>query len=310
MPRNGSGTFSLAKPPFVPGTTISSSDVNSDFSDIATGLTNSIATDGQTPITGQLKFPSGTALAPSHTFESALDTGMYFPTTGMLGFSAAGTAAVIFDNTRIGTGQDGAILQYGNGAIVRNVGEVTSYAGTNAPSGWFLCYGQAVSRTGYPELFFIISTTYGSGDGTTTFNLPDLRGRAEFGKDNMGGSAANRITTAGSGVDGTTLGAAGGVQSFTITTPNLPAYTPSGSVSISDTRTWITSSSFSVNGGSVLATTSFGVGLTAPTQQSVVVSSGGISGSLTGTAQGGTSTPMATLSPGLILNKIIFAGRP
>ena len=94
------------------------------------------------------------------------------------------------------------------------IGEVRTFAGpsTAVPSQWYLCYGQQVSRTTYASLFTVIGTTYGSGDGTTTFNLPDLRGRIEVGKDDMGGSAASRITSGVSGINGATLGAAGGSQ--------------------------------------------------------------------------------------------------
>jgi len=104
-------------------------------------------------------------------------------------------------------------------------GVVLPYAGASAPSGWLLCYGQAVSRTTYADLFAAISTTYGTGDGSTTFNVPDLRGRVPAGKDNMGGTAASRLTTGGSGVDGATLGASGGAQTHTLTTAQIPAHT-------------------------------------------------------------------------------------
>lgn len=101
-------------------------------------------------------------------------------------------------------------------------GVVLPYAGTTAPLGWLLCHGQAVSRTTFASLFGITGTAYGTGDGSTTFNVPDLRGRIPGGKDNMGGSAASRLTTAGSGVDGATLGAAGGAQNHTLTNAQLP----------------------------------------------------------------------------------------
>lgn len=55
------------------------------------------------------------------------------------------------------------------------IGTILAFGGANAPSGWFLCQGQAVSRTTYSELFAIIGTAFGAGDGSTTFNLPDLR---------------------------------------------------------------------------------------------------------------------------------------
>lgn len=56
------------------------------------------------------------------------------------------------------------------------VGAIQGYAGTAAPSGWLLCDGSAVSRTTYSELFGVVSTTYGTGDGSTTFNLPNITG--------------------------------------------------------------------------------------------------------------------------------------
>ena len=82
----------------------------------------------------------------------------------------------------------------------------------------------AVSRATYSDLFAAIGTTYGAGDGSTTFNLPDLRGRVAAGRDDMGGSAANRITNGGSGIVGTTLGAAGGAETHTLTTAQIPSH--------------------------------------------------------------------------------------
>jgi microcystin-dependent protein len=76
-----------------------------------------------------------------------------------------------------------------------------------------LCYGQAVSRTTYANLFAVISTTYGTGDGSTTFNLPDLRGRAVAGLDNMGGTDATRLDADWDNA----LGETGGTQKHTLT---------------------------------------------------------------------------------------------
>lgn len=91
-------------------------------------------------------------------------------------------------------------------------GMLMPYAAATAPSGWLLCFGQAISRSTYADLFAVVSTTYGIGDGSTTFNVPDFRGRSAFGKDDMGGTAASRLTSAGSGVAGATLGTGGGDQ--------------------------------------------------------------------------------------------------
>jgi microcystin-dependent protein len=85
-------------------------------------------------------------------------------------------------------------------------GLVVPYAGASAPAGYLLCFGQAISRTTFAALFAVCSTTYGAGDGSTTFNVPDLRGYVAAGKDDMGGSAAGRLS------GGTTLGAGLGAQ--------------------------------------------------------------------------------------------------
>lgn len=103
-------------------------------------------------------------------------------------------------------------------------GVIFPFAGSTAPTGFLLCYGQAVSRTTYAALFATIGTTFGAGDGSTTFNVPDLRGRTLADKDDMGGSAASRLTTAAGGVDGATLGASGGAQTHTLTAAQLPAH--------------------------------------------------------------------------------------
>lgn len=100
MARNGSGTYSLPVAPFTPGTTISSSDVNSDFSDIATALTGSIAADGQTAITGQLKGALGTA--PTYSISGDLNTG-FGSSTADTAFIQCGGANVVSCTTTTAT---------------------------------------------------------------------------------------------------------------------------------------------------------------------------------------------------------------
>jgi len=115
-------------------------------------------------------------------------------------------------------------ISSGTGAVgFMPVGVVVPFAGSTSPAGWQLCYGQAISRTTYAGLFSTIGTTYGSGDGSTTFNVPDMRGRAVAGLDNMGGTAASRLTatvlTAAN-----TLGATGGTETHTLTTAQLASH--------------------------------------------------------------------------------------
>ena len=82
MPRNGSGLYSLPEAAFVPGAVISSAAVNSDLSDIANALTTSVATDGQSSMTGQLKLATGLVSAPALTWASDTDTGWYLIAAG------------------------------------------------------------------------------------------------------------------------------------------------------------------------------------------------------------------------------------
>lgn len=112
-------------------------------------------------------------------------------------------------------------------------GVTAPFAGSSAPSGWLLCDGSAVSRATYADLFATISTTYGVGDGSTTFNLPDLRGRNPLGLDNMGGTSANRVTSAQADTLGGTLGSetdsgsgttSGTTDGHTLTTAQIPSH--------------------------------------------------------------------------------------
>lgn len=94
------------------------------------------------------------------------------------------------------------------------VGSIMDFAGTSAPAGWILCYGQALNAVTNPEyqaLFDVIGTTYGGSDNTD-FVVPDLRGRVVAGRDNMGGVSADRLTDQTGGVDGDTLGDTGGSE--------------------------------------------------------------------------------------------------
>ena len=113
------------------------------------------------------------------------------------------------------------------------LGGAMMYFGTAAPNSAFaLPFGQAISRTTFATLFTLFGTTFGAGDGSTTFNIPDIRGRLVAGKDDMGGSAASRLTSAASGfgTSAAVLGAVGGAESHTLTTPEIPVHTHTATV--------------------------------------------------------------------------------
>jgi microcystin-dependent protein len=137
------------------------------------------------------------------------------------GTPTAPTASTELSNTQLATTE--FVKQIA--ALFTPSGSVISYAGASAPTGWLLCSGQTVSRTTYSSLFAAIGTTYGSGDGSTTFTLPDLRGRVIAGLDNMGGATASRLTatTITGGADA--VGEVGGSQTHTLSIGEMPQHT-------------------------------------------------------------------------------------
>lgn len=145
-------------------------------------------------------------------------------------------------------------------------GTVLDFAGSgSAPAGFILCDGSAVSRTIYSKLFAAISTTWGVGDGTTTFNVPDFRRRVSMGS---GGT--------GTAVIANTVGSNGGEESTALTSANNGPHThaaPSGS--------FLVNTGTAIQGG-----TDFG-SLQA------------------NTASSGSGTPHNTIQPALIVQKII-----
>jgi microcystin-dependent protein len=114
------------------------------------------------------------------------------------------------------------------------IGGMMDFIGPTAPNSSFvLPFGQAISRTTYGTLYSMVGTTFGVGDGTTTFNVPDLRGRVVAGADGMGGSLAGRLNAAGitGAMNGAGLGAVGGEQAHALTTPELAAHSHANTLS-------------------------------------------------------------------------------
>lgn len=92
------------------------------------------------------------------------------------------------------------------------VGAVVDFFGAVAPANWVFCAGQQLAKADYPALWAVLGSAFEVN--STTFALPDTRGRVLAGRDNMGGTPANRLTNAVSGVQGSVLGAAGGNQNL------------------------------------------------------------------------------------------------
>ena len=202
---------------------------------------------------------------------------------------ASGTA-VIFRNSvgemAIIDGETGTIQ-----ALGVPPGVILDFGGATAPNGYLLCYGQQVSQTTYANLYAVLGNTWGVATGGNFF-LPDLRGRATFGLDNMGGTAAGRISVT---MSGTTLGATGGAETSTITQGTLPNVNftvtdPGHHHTIAGSWGGLQASTNASAGGGTFGFSSITVG-TATTGITV--------------ASGGSGTALNTIAPGAIVNKII-----
>jgi microcystin-dependent protein len=176
-------------------------------------------------MTAALKLISGNSSVPALTFAAEPTLGFYRSSSGIVGL--AGSLDV-----------SGGVTIDGNAILP--VGVILPYGGSTAPAAWLLCDGSAKSRTTYASLFAAIGTSYGVGDGSTTFNVPDLRGRVPAGKDNMGGTGLGLLTSITMTPDGSTLGATGGAQTETLSLSQLPTGITSanaGTIALSVTTT-------------------------------------------------------------------------
>lgn len=156
----------------------------------------------------------------------------------MVGDSGAGGTKGAVPAPAAGDAAAGKYLNAGGTWSAPNflTGMIVIWPGADLPGAagdWLWCNGQAVSRTTYSTLFSLIGTTFGSGDGSTTFNVPDLRGRVPMGKDNMGGTDAARVTSSSTGGgNADTLGGVGGAQTHTLTTAELPAHSHKTNITV------------------------------------------------------------------------------
>jgi len=171
-------------------------------------------------------------------------------------------------------------------AALNPAGAMVMFGGASAPTGWLLCDGAAVSRTTYAILFAAIGTTWGVGNGSTTFNVPDLRGRAPIG------------SGTGSGLTNRTLGSKLGEESHALTLAENGSHTHIGA----DHQHQETSGN-----GTPAATTAGDVG-----NATVVNGAGGgtipiytASAGAVATSSSGSGTAHNTMQPSAVVNFII-----
>lgn len=272
MPYNPGGLFTLVASYFAsPGTTIRTEQHNPPLEDIASALSSVYVRDGRAPMTGPVN---------------------------MNGFAINNVAA---GNT------PGSVATL---AQSMPIGAVIDYALSTPPAGWLLCFGQALlANTTYPLLRTALindGSPYGSDGGGNPL-LPDARGRLVGGKDNMGGTQANRMTFANGGINGTSLGGTGGDESILFAREGFPNIAPAFE-GITDPVS-VSSSGNDVKQGNSPVGLSTGSSILNIGAPSSVFSSGtftprGLISSING---GVPQQRTRVLSPTIIMNKIIRA---
>jgi len=220
-----------------------------------------------------------------------------------LGVTSAGggTGVIVPQGQRSMLYCDGVNVCFASDAAAVEIGSGMDYWGTTAPPRWLFPYGQAISRTTYSALFARLGITYGAGDGSTTFNLPDKRDRASWAKGNMGGVSAGRITGLAGGWSGNVLGTAGGQESVTLTLAQIAAHSHSGGTDAQGLHTHSYES-----GDATLAATGATTISGGPTPKTTGAS-GLHTHTVTTDSQGGGQLHN-NLPPGIVCNYIIYAG--
>ncbi len=300
---NGSGVFARLYSwvsDAAAGIDISASRMDSDTDNITlNGFGNCLTRDGQ---------GSATANQPMNGFKH----------TGV------GSAVDPTDYVALGQLQPGGTLP-GVVSITPILGEMRQVSipeallATLAP-GWHICAGGTRLRT--DPLWLATGAVsagnwaWGNGNGTTTYTLPDFRGRAMFGKDDMGGAAANRLTNGVSGVNGLAIGAAGGdqhAQADTITTSLSGSVSASSNSVVTESphshsyTTAASNNAITAGGNPIVSAPTGGTtgsavtGLTVATSTTITNTMGvSSSSSLTGSSQ--------NIPPAAVVNTIIYTG--
>ena len=147
---------------------------------------------------------STTQTLTGKTISGASNTFSAIPQASVTNLTSDLSTLTAADATEV-TNRNAAIL------VATPVGMVVPYAGSAAPTNWLLCDGAAVSRATYSALFSVVGTTFGAGDGSTTFNTPSLKGRVPVGLD----SAQTEFDTRGE---------TGGAKTHTLSESEIPAH--------------------------------------------------------------------------------------
>ncbi|MFH0837254.1 MAG: tail fiber protein [Candidatus Aenigmatarchaeota archaeon] len=171
-------------------------------------------------------------------------------------------------------------------------GTILNFAGSDAPSGFLICNGLAISRTQYAALFAIIRTTYGAGDGSTTFNIPNLAGRVPVGKSSESEFAS--------------LGQTGGEKTHILTTAEMPSHAHTGSADSAGSHTHTGSTNAAAMGGGGWGLTGSGWGSDQITHSHTLsINAAGAHTHTVTISSAGSSNAHNNMQPYIVLNYII-----
>jgi len=260
-------------------------------------------------------FAAGTAALPGLYVAGSPSTGFFSPAANQVALSLNGTQALLMGGTALVTTLSIASTA---GIAAATIGSVGAYSGgtgqlvpvgstmiwwTNVcPTGYIWCNGANISRTTYPQLFALWGTAYGAGDGSTTFGIPNLCETVPVGQNGMGATGIDRNLAGGNVTLANlwgTLGSLAGSAFNVLTTGNLPPYTPAGN--IANGAITVNNSNVVNSAGGNLCYGGGSIG------NSATVSVSQAASSWTGTAQGGTSTPLNNVQPSTTVAYIIRA---
>jgi microcystin-dependent protein len=194
-------------------------------------VSGNMSVGGTTSITGAALFASTVTVVGAGTFKSNVSVSGNMNIAGNT--SIGGTVTIVGANVQAANAKVCASAFYGDATNMTGLlpsGVILPYGASASPTGFLLCNGQAVNRSTYSSLFAIVSSLYGNGDGSSTFNVPDLRGRFVAGWD-AGTSVLTSVTA--NMVLGSSIANTGGAQAVTLTTAQMPAHTHSYTIKAS-----------------------------------------------------------------------------
>lgn len=294
MPSDANGVYTLPDGYLAQtGQTILASQHNPPLEDLGESMSQRVMASGAKPMSGPLKFADGTASTPSATFNSAQTTGIYKTANG-IGFSVAGTQVAELTSAGFLKG-------------ARYIGELIPYTGHVALPLTVIPQGQTLNRASYPDLWAFAqlhiasgNTFYNNGNGTTTFGIGDTRGRVIAGVDAL----ANRLGSSNFGTSANVIGAAGGVDTHTLTLAQIPTGITSSGSFTSSQSTVVTSNADTTG----FSTGSGGVSQWNAWPNGTAQSRGAITGSLAVTSNNTSGGAHNNVQPTIIAYFLLFAG--